>query len=266
MSAPKHIGNAADEQAAHEQGADFEAINRSALTESVDAIEVDVNAMGDGLLVTRKNGNHGSLQQSVGELQEGPLTMINAGIFEDPAMNSRVSGDVTRAVDRGKLIFFAMNGRMAAASFGNRIKIMRDTMESAYSCRWCKGTGHSEDICPTCKGDKVGIDGAAGCRTCKVLGYERTVWRSVGKVQCEYCRGVGHPAGIVIPDTAKSAPISGIVVSTGPDCKLLRLGDRVMFSRYSGHELVTPDGEVFHTMHEHEVLELLKELPISNGT
>lgn len=264
MAAPKHIGNAADEQAAHEHGADFEGMNRSAVPESIPAIEVNVNATGDGLVATRKFAN-GSMSQSVGEVNEGPLEIINAGIFDDPAMAKRATGDVMRKADRGKLQFWAMNGRMAGAAAGDRVNIMRDSMESAYSCRWCKGTGHSEDVCPTCKGDKVGIDGAAGCRSCKVMGYEKENWRSAGKVQCEYCRGVGHPAGIVIPESAKTAPVSGVIVSAGPNCKLYQWGDRVLYSRYAGHQLDTPDGETYTTMHEHEIIQLLKELPISNG-
>ena len=260
MPDPTKIGNAANELGEHLEGKDFAVTNRSTAPGDVPPIEVEVKHDRRNILMVPAHRNNKSLQQNIGELQEGSKEQLAAAIFEDHSMAKRVSGNIDRIPERGSLQFYAVRGNMAAAVFADRIMIQRDTMESAYSCRSCKGKGHTEVVCPTCKGNRVGIDGSEGCRSCKVLGYDREVWHSSGFVQCEFCRGVGSPAGIVIPESAKSSPISGIVVSTGPRCLNLQLGDRVLFSRYAGHEMVTPDGESFFTMHEHEVLQLLKEI------
>lgn len=260
LAEPKKIGNAADELGEHLEGADFAETNQGAVPPSIDPLQVELKRVHDNLLIVPAQRETRSLQQGVGELREGSKEILAAAIFEDHKMAKRVSGNIERRTQRGLLQFYAVRETMAAAVLGDRVMIQRDTMESAYSCRHCKGKGHSEAICPTCKGNKIGIDGAEGCRSCKVLGYDREVWHSCGYVQCEFCRGVGSPAGIVIPESAKSTPISGIVVSAGGFCVDLQLGDRVLFSRYAGHEMLTPDGESFFTMHEHEVLQLLKEL------
>jgi co-chaperonin GroES (HSP10) len=260
MSDPKLTGNRAEEMAEYESGKDFDGISVATPPPDGEVLEVDATKLGDHILITPKRNGTASAYNGPGEVQESEKDQIAAQIFDDPKMNARVSGAVTRKADRGQLQFYAFRSNMAAAVAGDRVKIKRDTMESIYSCRSCKGLGHGKEVCPTCKGTRIDIDGKSDCRSCKVLGYDREVWRSAGFVQCESCRGAGSPAGIVIPESAKSAPISGIIVSCGPWCKLYQLGDHVLHSRYAGHTLVTPDGEEYTTMHEHEVLELLKEL------
>jgi co-chaperonin GroES (HSP10) len=275
MADPTKIGNAADELGEHLEGKDFGVANRSAAPPPIDAIHVDVHASGEDVLVFPKR--NGELSQSIGNLSEGAKEQLAAAIFDDPKMASivkRASGNIQRKSQRGRLQFYAFTGTMAAAVAGDRLMILRDTMESAYSCRYCKGAGHTKEVCPTCKGNRVGIDAPeVGCRSCQVLGYERSLnidykiqsddkalWYASGFVLCEHCRGVGTPAGLIIPDAAKTAPISGVVVSVGPQCVDYQWGDRVLFSRYSGHQLDTPGGETYFTMHEAEVLQLLKEI------
>lgn len=68
--------------------------------------------------------------------------------------------------------------------------------------------------------------------------------------------------GIILPDTAKEKPKQGKIISLG-DGKLLddgkradfqvKIGDRVLFSSYSGNE-VTVDGKEFLIMTEDDVL------------
>ena len=50
-----------------------------------------------------------------------------------------------------------------------------------------------------------------------------------------------------------------MVVSIGPDTKLLKLGDRVLHSKYAGHTLEMKN-ETYTYMREHEVISLLREL------
>jgi chaperonin GroES len=68
--------------------------------------------------------------------------------------------------------------------------------------------------------------------------------------------------GIIIPDTAKEKPIKGEIVATGKgrvteDGKTLplevKVGDRVLFGKYSGTELKL-DGKEFLMMREEDIL------------
>jgi chaperonin GroES len=68
--------------------------------------------------------------------------------------------------------------------------------------------------------------------------------------------------GIIIPDTAKEKPQQGQVVAvgkgkTGDDGKLIppdvKAGDRILFGKYSGSEIVI-DGEEVLIMREDDVL------------
>lgn len=72
--------------------------------------------------------------------------------------------------------------------------------------------------------------------------------------------------GIIIPDTAKEKPQQGEVVSVGTG-RLndkneripldVKVGDRVLFGKYSGTE-VKLDGEEFLMMREEDILGILK--------
>jgi co-chaperonin GroES (HSP10) len=261
MADPKTLGNRADEQGEHESGADFSAINRSPAPEPTDPIHVMVQRDNESLLITEINRRFENLptQRRI-ELQQGPRDLLDAQIFEDPAMLKRVSGAITRKSSRGALIYYAITPETAVGVWGERVIIKQDSQESAYSCRSCRGSGHTEEQCPTCKGSQIDIDGASPCRSCWVLGYGRDLKSPCGFIECSVCKGSGWRAGVVIPEVAQTMPITGIVVSVGPECVNLQLGDRVLHSKYSGHTQTTPDGEFYTVMQEHEVLELLKDL------
>ncbi len=68
--------------------------------------------------------------------------------------------------------------------------------------------------------------------------------------------------GIVLPDTAKEKPQEGKVVAIGKgkiseDGKLIpvqvKVGDRVLYGKYSGTEVTTKDGEDLLIMREEDV-------------
>ena len=72
--------------------------------------------------------------------------------------------------------------------------------------------------------------------------------------------------GIIIPDTAKEKPQQGRVVAAGPgkigeDGKRqpmgVKAGDRILFSKYSGSDVVL-DGEEHLNMREEDVLAVLE--------
>jgi chaperonin GroES len=77
-------------------------------------------------------------------------------------------------------------------------------------------------------------------------------------------------AGLVIPQTAADAPQWGTVVAIGPDVQLdlpvdadpdhvLRVGDRVLFARYSGSELRKQDGTCYFFLAEEDLIAKLTE-------
>jgi chaperonin GroES len=75
--------------------------------------------------------------------------------------------------------------------------------------------------------------------------------------------------GIIIPDTAKEKPSQGEVVAVGPggrdeSGKLipidLKVGDRVLFGKWSGTE-VKLDGQDLLIMKESDVMGVLTDLP-----
>ena len=70
--------------------------------------------------------------------------------------------------------------------------------------------------------------------------------------------------GILIPDSAKEAPAEGKVVALG-NGKMkedkthtfsVKVGDKVLYSRYSGDELKL-EGEEYKIMHEEDILGIL---------
>ncbi|MCG8696160.1 MAG: co-chaperone GroES [Minwuiales bacterium] len=72
--------------------------------------------------------------------------------------------------------------------------------------------------------------------------------------------------GIIIPDTAQEKPMEGEVLAIGPglrndEGKLVpmdvKLGDRVLFGKYSGTE-VTIDGDELLIMKESDVLGIIE--------
>ena len=72
--------------------------------------------------------------------------------------------------------------------------------------------------------------------------------------------------GIVLPDTAKEKPQEAEVVAVGKgkvvDGKLqapeVKVGDKVLYSKYSGTEITTKDGEELLIMREEDILAIVK--------
>lgn len=60
-------------------------------------------------------------------------------------------------------------------------------------------------------------------------------------------------SGLVLAPDAVEQPQDGAVVAHGPDCKAVRVGDRVLYPKYSGTE-VTIDGEAVLVLNEDELM------------
>ncbi len=97
------------------------------------------------------------------------------------------------------------------------------------------------------------------CRGCKVLGFGMEVPHSSGFKKCDRCGGSGWKGGVIVPEQAQQEAVTGIVVSIGPDCKLMKIGDRVLHSKYAGHTLKIGENNQIVTMRESEVLKILRQ-------
>ena len=73
--------------------------------------------------------------------------------------------------------------------------------------------------------------------------------------------------GIVLPDTAKEKPQEGEIVAIGKGKVLdngsieplkVKVGDRVLYGKYSGNEITTKDGDELLIMREEDILAILK--------
>jgi chaperonin GroES len=73
--------------------------------------------------------------------------------------------------------------------------------------------------------------------------------------------------GIVLPDTAKEKPQEGKIVAVGKGRVLengnlqapeVKVGDRVLYGKYSGTEVTTKEGEELLIMKEEDILAIIK--------
>ena len=73
--------------------------------------------------------------------------------------------------------------------------------------------------------------------------------------------------GIVLPDTAKEKPQEGKVMAVGNGKKMddgkvqileLKVGDRILYGKYSGTEISTKEDEGLLIMREEDVLAIVK--------
>jgi len=66
--------------------------------------------------------------------------------------------------------------------------------------------------------------------------------------------------GIIIPDSAKVRPQEGIIVAIGPGKKnqnmLVKVGDKVLYSKYSGTEIIYNNKE-YLIMKESDILAII---------
>ena len=73
--------------------------------------------------------------------------------------------------------------------------------------------------------------------------------------------------GIVLPETAKEKPQEGKVIAVGKGKTLengqiqpleVKVGDRVLYGKYSGNEITTKEGDELLIMREEDILAIVK--------
>lgn len=133
-------------------------------------------------------------------------------------------------------IFWA--GATGFAARGERVIVREDSHKSGYECLRCMDREHR-----TLEGKTVSVLSCEACngegRRPKAGNAELTVKCSDcdgrGFIPCPDCKGKGTSTGIVLPDSSKSEPMTGTVVSKGPQAKVYEIGDRVLFPSYAGN-------------------------------
>jgi len=272
------LGNKSDELGQYEEGRDFEGIQAGRLVERREDVKVRISEAETGDLVITPESRFRS--DSPTKFTESPQEITKAQLFDDPMMERGNSPELLlqtamtvlskyavaisrKTYTRDKLIYVQVNDTETMCAFGDRVIVMQDEIESEYCCQTCAGKGYPEEqVCPRCEGKQVervvnpqdvGQAMDIPCRSCRVLGYDATEWWSSGRVPCAKCRGVGWRGGIIIPHIAQSKPISGIIVSVGPECINTRIGDRVVHSRYAGTTSHCAYGS-FTMMAENEII------------
>jgi co-chaperonin GroES (HSP10) len=116
---------------------------------------------------------------------------------------------VSNTFDLGTLKFWAL---------GDRVLIEEDKFKSGYECTTCEGT--TKVKCEECGG--TGRHGVKRCSHC-----------SDGEITCPTCGGKGGL--LVAPEISQRRPTTGRVVSVGPDCETLKVGDSVLYSNFAGY-------------------------------
>jgi co-chaperonin GroES (HSP10) len=157
-------------------------------------------------------------------------------------------------IDEENNTVLVVGGKIALRAIEDKIIILLDKFRSGYECKMCAGTGQGT----RCRDCKNGVNSRGF--TCKVCEGNPDRW--LGKA-CPECKGKG--SSIVIPDSAKALPTSGIIVSVGPDCKKRRLGQRVVFGAHVGFFLPFKGNVRLRMMREYEPLCELFLLDIAEG-
>jgi co-chaperonin GroES (HSP10) len=114
-----------------------------------------------------------------------------------------------------------------------RVLVQEDPYKSKYECTDCGGVGHKGVVCKYCKGTKFerGKEENGYCRDCSI--GEAGSSKTLGHEACPTCHGTGGT--IVIPDENQRNTTTGQVLAiSARDILEVRVGDKVMFTNYSG--------------------------------
>lgn len=144
---------------------------------------------------------------------------------------------------------FIVQGKIALEAVEDKIIIMLDPFKTGYECKTCDGTGY--ELPCSCVS---GVD--RFLQACKKCGGDPNAF--AGK-ECRDCNGIGSL--ILVPESAKSLPTSGRIVSMGPGCKkgadgqyITKVGQRYLFGIHVGYFLPFKGNILLRCMREHEVL------------
>lgn len=253
------LGNQAYWEAAPVE--DLESIDAGVVhPEPAGEIDVDAEMVG-GEMVVRPRKFADMVPELKFDLRESTDSLLQAQLVEEP--ESPLSFNPKQR-NRGMLVWYEIGPGMESAVWGDRVMVEEDGIESEYACRQCKGKGHTEEPCKRCGGELS--YGGKPCSDCLVLGFGQETTRPSGFNLCQHCNslknglwvGTGWRSRVIIPEKQMDRPITGHVVSVGPETRMAQLGDRVVFSKYAGHGIENKHG-TYRTIRESEILQLIRE-------
>jgi co-chaperonin GroES (HSP10) len=134
-------------------------------------------------------------------------------------------------------------GEVSFYALGDRVIVREDAFKSGYECRTCEGKGRIH--CNDCNEGFSKTNGVIKCKTC---GGSTTY-------VCPDCDGKGGV--LVVPEQSQRRPSSGLIVSVGEDCKVLREGESVLYSNFAGYAIDLDRAGIstcLRILHEKEVL------------
>lgn len=69
--------------------------------------------------------------------------------------------------------------------------------------------------------------------------------------------------GIIIPETAKDAPVKGTVIEVGPGTKdetmVVKVGDTVLYGKYVNNQELNLNGEKYILMKQHDIVAIVTD-------
>lgn len=146
---------------------------------------------------------------------------------------------------------------LALGPQGSRILIEEDKFKTGLECKTCDGAGHLGELCATCHGSKIenytdhdtGEERQQMCRFCAI--GERGGRLALGFKLCPSCGG--KQSSIIVPPSAERRPTTGKIVAVGPDVKLFKVGERVLYTNYTGQDFQIKDSPKLRIMVETDV-------------
>ena len=148
--------------------------------------------------------------------------------------------------------------QIAIEALADQVIIEEDKFKSGYECSKCEGESYLDENCDFCKGtgrENAGTSEERMCRMCCPTHLVQSMGQRPGKKICDLCSGKG---GILIaPEMSMRRPTSGVVKSCGPEVKVIRVGDRALYSMFAGTAINFKQRGTIRIMHEHEIMSRL---------
>jgi co-chaperonin GroES (HSP10) len=135
-------------------------------------------------------------------------------------------------------------GDVSFYALGDRVIVREDEFKSGYECRTC--SGHGKVVCSNCDGTGHSkVNAHAKCSAC----HGETTQT------CPDCEGKGGV--LIVPEQSQRRPSSGMIVSVGEDCKVLKEGENVLYSNFAGYAIDLDRAGIstcLRILHEKEIL------------
>lgn len=156
-------------------------------------------------------------------------------------------------------------------AIGDKIVVLMDSFRSGYECTGCKGVGKVKNEI-RCKCDPPdwnadtnltpGTRNRFGEPCLECMGNYKQK-RKFEVQTCPTCKGKGST--IIIPDSAKSLPTTGIVISCGPDVTKIKLHSRIVATPHSGIYIPMKGNVPVKIYHEYEPLAYIYNINPEHG-